>query len=1578
MTKPFAHLHCHSHYSLLDGAGSIDRLVERARDQGMNALALTDHGNLHGALEFYKKAKDAGVKPIIGYEAYIAPGSRTEKAASNMKEASYHLTLLCQNRTGFKNLLKMASSAYLEGFYFKPRIDKELLRRHHEGIICLSGCVSSELNRALLRGHGAEDALKEAREVAEWFHDLFGDRYFIEIMNNGVDVQRLALDSAVDLARELEIPLVATSDCHYVAADDAEAQDVMLCINTGKFRTDANRMRMDGNQYYLRSPDEMYDCFPGLEDAVSRSQQIADSVDIDLELGKRHFPVYAPLPEGKTPEQFLRDLCLKGLHERYADDQEMRPNGQLSQVVMDRLDRELGVIGKLGFPNYFLIVWDFVHKAREMGVPATARGSGVGALVSYALYLSHVCPIRYDLLFERFLDESRKEAPDIDIDFCKERRGEVIRYVKDKYGEDNVAQIGTFGTLAARAAIKDVGRALNIPLARVNEITAMVPEDLHITLDKALEKSEDLRKVYEADGEIREVIDLARKIEGLARNVGTHAAAVVIADQALTEYVPLCRVSGKEDVITQWSMGDVERAGLLKMDFLGLRNLTILRTTVDLIEQTTGQRIDPQKFPLDDRETYALLQRGETKGVFQLESGGIRDLLQKMKPDRFADIIATNALYRPGPLEGGMVEDYVAVKHGRKQPEYKHPVLQDVLGETNGVMVYQEQVMRIINRLGGIELAKAYSCIKAISKKKEKDIAANHEKFIEGAMAKGLGRNDAQEVWSLIEKFAGYGFNKCVVGSTVIVDAETGERTTVEDLFHQRRPFTIHALGKDGKLCAQPVTEVVWNGRKRVYELTTRLGHRITATANHPLRTFSGWTNLADLQPGDRIAVPRQLQVSGGIRWPRHEVIVLAHLLAEGNTSHPTCLYFFNNSPAAIDDFRVAVECFPDSVGRVDRRGDEYRWEVCVSTGRDTRFRKGQTPWNATAGDNTATAVAAPKTRSGAYRWAEQLGILGRKAAEKHVPTEVFALVGADLELFLGRLWSGDGHVGGPQVPFYATSSEQLARDVQALLVRLGIVSRLHTKSFKYRYREETELRTGFTVHLIGEDSVQHFADRILPHVIGRDDDVRRLREHLTAMPAGREAIADSDIYWDTVVSIEPRGIQDTYDLTVADDHNFVADGLIVHNSHSTAYALIAYQTAYLKTHYPVEFMAALLSGDIPGRNFKKKDQLVEHMEDCDRMGIEVVRPDVNSSEVDFSVRDGKIYFALSAIKSCGGSAGEAVASARKKGGPFKDLFDFCERVDVTHCNKAAIETLIKAGAMDSFGARRAQLLAAIDRALQAGASALKDRRRGQKSLFGDVAEEQESPVVSLPDIPELPEKERLLMEKEVLGFYRSSHPLAEYAAKLTQFCTHTTADIPKVPERGEVLLGGMLSAIKFAHTKKPRPGSTATKYANFDLEDTAGTIRCIIWPEDFAKHEQLVQADAVLVVRGAIDRRGGDEANLIVNDLIPFDELDKRYTSGLIICLDDAHGDADTLKKVHEIVRGYPGQGELQVHLSLGEAGAVRLKSRRLRVDITPELWRRVDELLGPNRLRLITSRPTLNAPKPRTGGRRHGGRGD
>ncbi|QDU91365.1 DNA polymerase III subunit alpha [Pirellulimonas nuda] len=1187
---PFVHLHCHSHFSLLDGASPIKKLVGRAKELGMNGLALTDHGNLYGAIPFYNACREAEINPVLGYEAYIAPGSRLDKSgASSSKEASFHLTLLAQNRTGFRNLVKMASRAYLDGFYHKPRIDKELLKAHSEGIICLSGCVSGELSKTLLSGATAEKALETARPIAEWFQKLFGDRYFLEIQNNGLEIQQQAMELTSLLAQQVGLPLVATSDAHYVRREDAVAQDVLLCINTGRFRTDTNRMKMEGDQFFLRNAEEMFAAMPEHAEALAQSQRIADSVDIDLELGKRHFPTYVP-PEQKKPAEYLREICLQGLRERYAKDNtrwkdEDPATGELSEEVHARLDRELHVIEKLGFPDYFLIVWDFVRYAVEQKIPCTARGSGVGSLVCYALRLSHVCPLRYDLLFERFLDENREEAPDIDIDFCKERRGEVIQYVKDKYGEANVAQIGTFGTLAARAAIKDVGRTLSMSISEVERITAMVPDQLGISLDKALETSEELRVEYEKNSETRELLDLARKIEGLARNVGTHAAAVVISNKPVDEYVPLQHVKGKSEVITQWAMGDVEAAGLLKMDFLGLRNLTILAKSVDLIEEARGERVDPDDFPLDDGETFALLCRGETKGIFQLESGGIRDLLQRMKPDSFHDIIATNALYRPGPLEGGMVDQYIEVKHGRRPAEYPHPVMEDILSETHGVMVYQEQVMRILNRLGGIELSNAYKCIKAISKKKLPIIAKFREEFLSGSQSQGLDKKKAEDLFGMIEKFAGYGFNK----------------------------------------------------------------------------------------------------------------------------------------------------------------------------------------------------------------------------------------------------------------------------------------------------------------------------------------------------------------------------------------------------SHSTAYALIAYMTAYLKAHYPLEFMAALLTGDIPGRNFKSKDSLVEHLEDCKRMEIEVVPPDVNRSMSHFAVRDGKILFGLSAIKACGGGAADAIVKERAENGPFADLFNFCERVDPQCCNRATIETLVKAGAFDAFGAKRSQLMAVVERALQSGAARLADRKSGQKGLFDEAEEQAEEAAVPLPNIPELEEKERLIQEKEVLGFYLSSHPLEEFEAMLRTYCTHSSTSLGKLEHRTEVLLGGMLAAIKVTHTKNPRPGSTHTKYAMWDLEDLDGIVRCILWPEQFAEFGHLVQADAILGMRAAVDRRpGAEEVNLIINELMPLDAMESRFTSGVTIRVDQRRDEGQMLGMLREIIRGYPGDKPLKLRIDLTD-GAIAEMNVPKRVQLNGELRQRVEDLLGEGSFRLQVSPPKASAP-PQRGGRRNG----
>ncbi|APW60991.1 DNA polymerase III subunit alpha [Paludisphaera borealis] len=762
-SRPFVHLHCHSHYSLLDGQNKLPDLVKQVKALGMPAIAVTDHGNMFGAMEFLREAKYAGIKPIVGIEAYVAPGKRTDRSTngSGDEKFAYHLTLLAKNGVGFRNLLRLTSRSYQEGYYYKPRMDKELLARHSEGLICLSGCVGSEFSQHLLH-----DRTAAAEKLAIWYQQTFGeDNFFVEIQNNGLQIQRDAMERQVDLANRLGMPLVATSDAHYLRQDDHLAHDALLCINTGKtvdqpldkprFVADDGRL---SDQFHVRSPDEMYAVVGGHEEALAQSARIAESVEenyTSLNLGKRLFPSFKP-PEEKTAEDYLRELCEQGLIARYG----ASPPAE----ARERLDHELGTINRMGFASYFLIVWDFVRYAREKSIPALARGSACGALVSYVLYLSNVCPLKYDLLFERFLDPNRSEAPDIDIDLCQERRYEVIEYVRQKYGQANVAQIGTFGTMKAKAAIKDVGRVLNLPLARVEEINKLIPTRLNITLEEALKEEPALRKMVEQDPDIERLMTLARRLEGSVRNASTHAAGVVIADQPLESLVPLqvIRRGDKEEVVcTQWDMGDVEKAGLLKMDFLGLRNLTTLEAAVRLINaRNPDAPIDIDNLPLNDPKAFELLQRGETKGVFQLESAGIRDLLVKMKPDRFADIIATNALYRPGPLNGGMVDEYVDVKNNRKQATYLHPVLRDVLEETYGVMVYQEQVMRILNRLGGIELSKAYACIKAISKKKTETIAEGRDQFIKGSIEKGLERDQASRIFALIEFFGGYGFNK--------------------------------------------------------------------------------------------------------------------------------------------------------------------------------------------------------------------------------------------------------------------------------------------------------------------------------------------------------------------------------------------------------------------------------------------------------------------------------------------------------------------------------------------------------------------------------------------------------------------------------------------------------------------------------------------------------------------------------------------------------------------------------------------------------------------------------------------------
>jgi len=741
---PFVHLHVHTEFSLLDGACRIKDLVAAAAEQGAEALAITDHGNLHGVVPFYLACREAGLRPVIGYEAYVAPGRRQDRETlPGTQDAGYHLVLLARNEAGYRNLLRLATTASLDGFYYKPRIDKACLAEYAEGLIGLSACLQGEVARRLLAG----DADGARRAVAEYRDILGAENFYLELQDHGLPEEQRLRPMLVGLARETGTRLVATNDVHYIDADDTEAHDVLLCINTGKLLSDTDRMRYRPREFHLKTPAEMAERFAEVPEALAETVEVARRCEVDLTFGVHHAPVFET-PTGESPEAMLRRLCEEGLRRRYGD--------RAGPEHRERLRRELEVIEAKGFASYFLIVWDFVRYAHERGIPCGARGSGVGCLVAYLLGLSTVDPLRYGLLFERFMDPNRNEMPDLDIDICQDGRRDLIQYVRRKYGEANVAQIITFGTMAARAAVRDVGRVLNVPLPEVDRLAKKIPAQPGMTLEKALATEPDLRRRYDQEPTVRRLIDIARRLEGLSRHASVHAAAVVIADAPLANYVPLCRVG--DDVTTQWEMHAVEKAGLLKMDFLGLRTLSTMQRAVDLVREHRGVEVDLDAIPLDDPKVFEVFQRGETRGIFQFESAGMRELLQKIRPDKLDDLIAANALYRPGPMV--MIDDFVARKHGRTTYTYPHPVLKEVLEETYGIMAYQEQVMRIVNRLGDIPLRRAYTLIKAISKKRHDVIAAEREAFLAGCRRHGLPAAKAEEIWELITHFGGYGFNK--------------------------------------------------------------------------------------------------------------------------------------------------------------------------------------------------------------------------------------------------------------------------------------------------------------------------------------------------------------------------------------------------------------------------------------------------------------------------------------------------------------------------------------------------------------------------------------------------------------------------------------------------------------------------------------------------------------------------------------------------------------------------------------------------------------------------------------------------
>jgi len=1147
--KGFTHLHLHSQYSLLDGAIAFEKLFDRCAKLGMDSVAVTDHGNMFGTVEFYTKALAAKIKPIVGIEAYIAPGSRFEKQKSSITDAAYHLILLAENNAGYRNLLNLASIGYTEGFYYRPRIDKEILAELNEGLVATSACLKGELASLLNRGDE-----KAALATAESYAKIFGDdRFFIEIQNHESDDNDVR-QALIDLAGKVGLGLVATNDVHFLEADDYEAHNCLCCISTGKTADDPQRM-IYPQDIYLKSPEQMRRLFADVPEACDNTLAIAERCNAEIDLKSRHAPAFRP-EDGSTPEQFLTRLCYESAAIIYGD---------ITDQIKSRLDRELDVIESKGFAGYFLIVWDFCRYAHANHIPVGARGSAVGTLVGYCLGLCDVDPIRYDLLFERFMDPQRNEMPDIDIDICQAHRGQVIDYVRQKYG--HVAQIITFGTMKARAVIRDICRVKNVPLSEADRLAKLVPESLGMTLDKALQTEPQLKDAYEQNAQTRNVIEISKKLEGLARHASVHAAGVVIADEPLTNFVPLYKAPGSEDIITQFEGPMVEKVGLLKMDFLGLKTLSVLERARQLVKSIHAEDIDLEKISLDDTEVFKLFAGGRTKGVFQFESGGMQDLLMKMKPDRIEDLIAANSLYRPGPMT--LIPDYIERKHGEKW-DLPHPIMKEVLEETYGIMVYQEQVMRICNRLGDIRLREAYTVIKAISKKKVRVIARAREKFISGCIGKGLSRTEAGDIFQLIERFAGYGFNK----------------------------------------------------------------------------------------------------------------------------------------------------------------------------------------------------------------------------------------------------------------------------------------------------------------------------------------------------------------------------------------------------SHSTRYAFIAYQTAYMKAHWPVEYMAALLTYEMDST-----DKVVDYIAECREMSIEILPPDINESGLDFTPlykghgsdreKSGVIRFGLAAVKGVGGKAVEKIIAARKDVGKFRSLFHFCENVDLRAANKQVIEALIKAGAFDRLGGGRAQMIAGLEKAMQHGSSLQSDKQSGQMNFFGQMAAEDDysQDAKKLPNVTPWPEPQMLAYEKEVLGFYVTSNPLSHHAETISLYSSCNTAQLAQATQDKPVVIGGMITKIRYHITKKGRnPGS---KMGVFIIEDLQGQAEVVIFSEVLENFADLVVEDSVVFVKGKVACKR-EKPNVFAEELIPLDQVTDKLAARVRIRLNAEEVTTSRVAEIRSICQHHRGKSPVYVSVRTDRGRVSAAADKSLAVNPNLDFCRKMRQLVGPENFQL------------------------
>ncbi|MBZ0316767.1 MAG: DNA polymerase III subunit alpha [Anaerolineae bacterium] len=1363
----FVHLHLHTEYSLLDGFAVIDRAVAYAAQLGMPALAITDHGTMFGVIDFYRACKAKGIKPLIGVESYLARGSRFGRDPK-IDSKPYHMLLLAQNQQGYKNLLKLSSKAQLEGFYYRPRIDRELMAQYASGLIATSGCLAAEIPRMVEDGRD-----EEARQLIGWYQDVFGkDKFFLELQAHDIPQLDRLNRWLVENSKYANVPLVATNDVHYVSPDDYDYHDTLLCIQTGNVKREENRLRMSGgNSYYMRTQAEMWRLFGDIApQALNNTIMIAEMCeDVELDTKEYHLPIFPVPDEFDSPGNYLRHLCEEGVYWRYgsaADTAEVR----------ERLEYEISVIHDMGFDTYFLIVWDLCRHARDVDIWWNVRGSGAGSVVAYTLGITGLDPLENNLLFERFLNPGRRQMPDFDLDFPEDRRAEMIEYCVQRYGEEKVAAIITFGTLGAKAAIRDVGRAFDLPLTEVDRIARLVPTTtkppkIYQLLGEDEEKPELTSKefidLYESDQYARQIIDTARHLEGVPRHASTHAAGVIVADKPLDEYLPLHRATKDNDDspvkrVTQFEMETAESIGLLKIDFLGLSTLTILRRACELIEKHHGVKYDMSNIPIKPdpndsevsywvEETFKMLGRGESIGVFQLESSGMRQMLTGMRPKTFEHIIAAISLYRPGPMQ--FIPQFNKRLHGEESPVYLHPKLGSIIGNTYGIITYQEQIMQIAAELFGYSLGDADLMRRAVSKKKQKDLQAHRDIFMENGPKRGVDAKTAAEIFDQIEFFANYGFNKCLSGNTEIVDAATGRMVKIGDLaagqahIEQTLSCDIDSL----RLQPSSITAVMENGVKPVYCLTTRLGRQIEATDNHPFYTFVGWRLLGELSVGDKVAVPRRIPVEGTKEWPEHELFDLGRRLTIGHL--------------------------------------------------------------------------------------------------KSIPSEVFELSNWQITQLIGQIWQDNRQTGDIGNCFVAPS-QYFAHQIQHLLLRLNIMSGI---------REVGSSRYEVAIY--------------------------------------EEASSESDIYWDEIVSIEYVGEEMTYDLTIEGTHNFIANDILVHNSHAADYAVITCQTAYLKCRYPHEYMTALMSV-----YYDDSAKVSQFVADASRMDIAVLPPNVNYSWQDFDIEysddDRKhIRFGMGAVKNVGMGSIAHILEEREAGGRFKDLDDFLQRCDMRVIGKRALESLIRVGAMDDFG-DRPTLLHNLERLMSHSAARRKDAEIGQITMFDLMGGGQDSDNVgsvwSVIEKPAQPadKREQLRWERELTGLYVTDHPMGDLRHVLQRIITHTSADLL---EQSEVISGksvtvaGLVTELRVITTKK------GDGMAILQIEDMHGVINAVMFPKVWDLQRDIVQEDKVLVAYGKADLRNG-EVQIIV------DRVTQNFTVHSAAPANDHLSGAETLQKLNDM----------------------------------------------------------------------------